>query len=73
MRTHRQIVVDAGGPDAVAGITGAQPGTAKQWKRADSIPAPYWKALVDAGKATLEELADAAASRRTSTEAGAAA
>lgn len=60
-RSHRQIVIDAGGATAMAEITGAEPGTAKQWKRADSIPSRYWKALVDAGKATLIELADYAA------------
>lgn len=64
MRTHQKIIEDAGGPSAIAKVTGAEPGTAKQWKRLDSIPAPYWAAINEAKLATLEELADAAATRR---------
>lgn len=64
MRTHLKIIADAGGPSALARIAGADPNTAKQWKRNDSIPAAYWSAIVAAGAANLEELADAAAHRR---------
>jgi hypothetical protein len=63
-RTHAQIIEDAGGPAAVGDIVGAPGNTTKQWKRNDSIPAPYWAALAEAGKATLEELAAAAAAKR---------
>jgi len=38
--------------------------TVHAWKRTESIPAPYWKALAEAEIATLEELAEAAANRR---------
>jgi hypothetical protein len=38
--------------------------TVHAWKRTDSIPAAYWKALAEAGIATLDELAEAAANRR---------
>ncbi len=64
MRTHLQIIKDAGGPSAIGRIVGAEANTAKQWKRNDSIPAPYWAALADAKVATLDELAKAAATRR---------
>ncbi|MDP1598988.1 hypothetical protein [Phenylobacterium sp.] len=64
MRSHQQIITDANGPSAVARIVGAEAGTAKQWRRNDSIPAAYWAAMADAGLATLEELAVAAASKR---------
>lgn len=63
MRTHEQIIVDADGPAKVGHAIGVEPGTVKQWKRLNSIPAPHWRAVVDAGLATLEELADAAANR----------
>ena len=65
MRTHQQIIDDSQGPSALARVVGAEPNTAKQWKRNDSIPAPYWDAIAKAGLATLEELAAAAASRRS--------
>lgn len=64
MRTHRDIIEGAGGPSAIAKATGAEPGTAKQWKRLDSIPAAYWAAIDASGIATLRELAEAAANRR---------
>lgn len=68
MRTHSQIISDAGGPSAAARLIHAQPGTVKQWRRLDSIPAPHWNALVTAKLATLKELADAAATRRATPE-----
>lgn len=73
MRTHEQIITDANGPSAVGRVIGVEPGTVKQWRRLGSIPAPHWKALVEHGLATLEELADAAAARRTTPTEGAAA
>jgi len=69
MRTHHQIIADANGPAAIARVVGVDPGLAKQWKRNGSIPAPYWSGLAAAGVATLEELADAAAARRSGSEA----
>lgn len=64
MRTHQQIIVDANGPTAVAKAIGADVGLVKQWRRLDSVPAPYWNVLADRGIATLEELAEAAEARR---------
>lgn len=64
MRTHEQIIIAAKGPSAIARVLGVEPGTAKQWRRGDSIPAPYWAALAEAGLATLEELAEAAATKQ---------
>lgn len=60
MRSHAQIIIDAGGPSSVAREVSALPGTVKQWRRNDSIPAPYWQAVSAKGLATLEELAKAA-------------
>jgi len=64
MRSHQQIIADAGGPSALARQLDIEPGTVKQWKRLSSIPAPYWAAISDADIATLNELAEAAANRR---------
>lgn len=61
MRSHDQIITDAGGPTAVARQVGARPGTVKQWRRAESIPAPYWQAIAQLNLATLDELAGAVA------------
>lgn len=61
MRTHDQIIVEAGGPTVVARQVGARPGTVKQWRRAGSIPAPYWQAIAQLNLATLDELAEAVA------------
>lgn len=61
MRTHKQIIIDIGGPAAIAKIVGADPNTAKPWPRNDSIPSKYWKALVAAGHASWDELGTAAA------------
>lgn len=64
MRTHGQIISDAAGPAAVAKRISVRPGTVKQWRRLDSIPAAHWNAIVAAKLATLKELADAAEARR---------
>lgn len=61
MRTHEQIIIDANGPSALGRLIGVDPGTAKQWKRLNSIPGRYWAALAEAKVATLEELANAVA------------
>jgi len=61
MRSHDQIITDAGGPSALSRRVTATAGAIKQWRRSGSIPAPYWQGLADAGLATLEELAAAVA------------
>ncbi len=66
MRSHLDIIDDAKGPAKLARAIAADPNTAKQWRTNGSIPAPYWEAIADAGLASLEELAAAAAQRRAS-------
>lgn len=63
MRTHKQIIRDAGGPLYVATILGMTdtPWTVRSWSARSSIPAPYWLELAVLGLASLEELAEAAA------------
>lgn len=56
-------MTDAGGVSSLAKITGVSANTVKQWRRVDSIPAPYWRIIADHGVATLDELADAVADR----------
>lgn len=63
MRTHSQIIKDAGGVSAFAKSINIDANTAKAWPRLDSIPARYWEAVVLAELATLTELARAAALR----------
>lgn len=63
MRTHGQIIKEAGGVSAVAGAVRVSPNTVKQWARLSSIPAPYWRVIADHGFATLDELADDAAAK----------
>ena len=73
MRSHEQIITDAGGVTAFAQAISAPANLAQQWKRLDSIPAPYWKAVVVAGLATFEEMAEAAEKRRPEPQEGLAA
>lgn len=73
--SHRDIIELGAGPAAVArdisehevrqGRACVDANTVKAWKRTDSIPAPYFEAFAAVGLATLEELAAAAAVRRT--------
>lgn len=66
MRTHADIIRDAGGPVAVHDGLGleAKQHTVRSWLQRDSIPADHWKACALAGFATLDELATAAAAKR---------
>lgn len=68
MRSHSKIIADAGGASEIAQILGAPYNRVRQWPVSDSIPAPYWTALVSAGVATLHELAAAAELKRPSSD-----
>lgn len=63
---HSTIIQRAGGVTPLrkilAGAGHLLPdATIRSWRRLNSIPAPYWKALADSGVATLDELAAAVA------------
>ena len=64
MRTHQQIIYDGGGYQGVATALTLPKERVRFWERRRAIPPEQWKAVADAGLATLEELAAAAASRR---------
>ncbi|MEH0194542.1 hypothetical protein V7S57_02285 [Caulobacter sp. CCNWLY153] len=69
MRTHTDIIADAGGPTRLArsiSTTAAvvDAGLVAAWKREESIPPAYWPRIVAAEIATLEELAHAAEARK---------
>lgn len=64
MSIHSEIIDRFSGPAELARASGMTPGAAKQARRRGSISPEYWTAVVEAGKATLEELAEAAASKR---------
>ena len=64
MRSHSKIISDAGGPAGLARALGAPYNRVRQWPISDSIPAPYWTAVVACGLSTLAELAAAAELKR---------
>lgn len=67
MRTHAEIVAGAGRPEDVALRRGVSVHTVRSWMQRDSIPAEHWAGFAGEGLASLEELALAAASKRTPT------
>lgn len=66
MRTHAQIVREAGSVEEVALWRKVSVNTVRSWMQRDSLPAEHWAAFAREGKADLTELANAAASRRQS-------
>lgn len=63
MRTHLQIIEDAGGPTALARAIDVPVNNVKQWKLKRSIPAAHWIAVEAARISTLAELAHGATAR----------
>lgn len=64
MRSHSDIV-HAIGAQSLASLRGVSLHTARSWAHRDSIPAEHWSSLVREGHASLEELAEAAAARKS--------
>lgn len=68
LRSHAQIIQagdgQCGGVAAFARCIGVPRNRVYPMARADSIPAPYWSAVVRARLATFSELAAAAEKRR---------
>ena len=64
MRTHLQIIQEEGGYQAVADKLKQPRERVRFWERRAAFPPEQWKAVADAGIATLDELAEAAAERR---------
>jgi hypothetical protein len=66
MRTHRDVIHDAGGVTAVAKklSLSQRPTTVQSWWQRDSIPGEYWLLIAQHDMASLPELALAAATRR---------
>lgn len=63
MRTHHQIICDAGGYKPLAEKLEQPAGRVRFWERRKAIPPEQWKAVSEAGIASLDELATAAAER----------
>lgn len=63
MRTHLQIIADAGGYKSAAEKLGQPAERVRFWARREAIPPEQWKLVSDSGLASLEELAEAAARR----------
>lgn len=57
MRSHTQIVADAGEAALVA--AGVSRFTAQSWRKRNSIPARHWALFIRLGVTTVEELAAA--------------
>jgi hypothetical protein len=66
MRTHKQIIAAAGGYRSLAEKLGQPPSRVRFWERRQAIPPEAWRAVVDAGLATADELLDVAANRALS-------
>ena len=64
MTNHADIFHRFTGPAELARVAGMTSGAAKQAFRRKSISPGYWAEIVASGKATLEELANAAAARK---------
>lgn len=63
MRTHEQIIIDAGGYRPLASKLGLPEARVRFWMRRKAIPAEMWKRTAEAGVSTLDELAAAAEAR----------
>lgn len=65
MPSHADIIT-RNAPDArTADLLGVKLHQVRDWRLRNSIPAEHWKALSEAGLATLAELAEGAAARST--------
>ena len=64
MRTHADILKAAGIDKVVAACPEPSIHTIRSWFQRARIPDEHWKAVSDAGLATLEELAAASAARK---------
>lgn len=58
MRTHLQIISDAGGYRALAKKLGLPAERVRFWERRKSIPADQWAAVAASKVASLKELAE---------------
>lgn len=64
MRTHADIIADAGGYQKLAQRLAQPVNRVRFWERRQAIPAEQWKACAEAGVASLEELVEAVTKRR---------
>lgn len=71
-RNHRDII-KAAGAQRLSDALRVSIHTVRSWALRGSIPAEHWRELAELNLATLDELADAAAARRSAAEQGAAA
>ncbi|MXP24839.1 hypothetical protein GRI39_02100 [Altererythrobacter indicus] len=69
MRTHAQIVREAGKPADVATRRNVSVHTVRSWIRRNSVPQEHWLAFRDDGWASLDELAVGAAAQSAEAEA----
>jgi hypothetical protein len=67
MRSHRAIVQAYGASNLHRDLTGLgveiAKSTPQRWAERDSVPGEYWALMAQLGAATVEELAEAAATK----------
>lgn len=63
MRTHSDILRDAGTVEEIATRRGVSVPTVRSWIQRDSIPSEYWADFANENCGTLEELAAAEKAR----------
>lgn len=68
MRTHLQIIADAGGYQGLAKALDLPAERVRFWKRRESIPMEEWPAVEAAGIASHAELFGAALARKTTVQ-----
>lgn len=62
MRSHREIIDDAGA-ETVSASLGLSINTTRSWRRRDSIPDGFWLTFANRKWATLNELAEYASAK----------
>lgn len=64
MKTHADIIKQAGSPEAIAAWRGVSVHTVRSWIGRDKIPDEHWAAFAERKHATLKELADYSAAKK---------
>jgi uncharacterized protein YjcR len=65
MKTHADIIKAAGSPEDVAAWRGVSVHTVRSWITRNKIPDEHWSAFAGAKHASLKELADYAAAKKS--------
>lgn len=64
MKTHAEIIKQAGSPEDIAAWRQVSVHTVRSWIARDKIPDEHWSAFAENGYASLNELADYSAAKK---------